>query len=43
MNFGQYTQAQVYRKGKKSVVDLKNGILTLELDVGEGAFVIPCS
>ena len=43
MNFGDYTQAQVYRRGKKSVVDLKNGILMLELEVGEGAFVIPCS
>ena len=43
MNFGDYTQAQVYRKGKKTVVDLKDGMLDVALDVGEGVFVIPCS
>ena len=43
MDFGDYTQAQVYRKGKKTVVDLKDGMLDVALDVGEGVFVIPCS
>lgn len=42
LTFKDFTQALVYRGGKKQTVDLKNHRLTVDLDVGEGVFVIPC-
>ncbi len=41
MTFDEFTKADVYQNGEKTTVSLKNGVLDIQLDVGEGVFVIP--
>ena len=37
----RYRYCQVYRGGSKQIVELSDGVLELELGIGEGVFVIP--
>lgn len=41
MEFKSLTKADVYRGGEKTTVNLTDGKLSLQLDIGEGVFVIP--
>ena len=41
VTFKGCNKAYVYRNGAKQTVELKNGVLTIELAAGDGAFVIP--
>ena len=41
LDFGDYNKAQVYKNGEMQIVTLNNGVLELNFEYGEGAFVIP--
>ena len=37
----QYRYCIVYEGGEKKIAELSEGVLELELDIGEGMFVVP--